>query len=97
MQQPTRIGRVDLMPEFFRYFPRRGGPMDDTFETEVLALLRPGGMLTADTIANNLNAPRWRVVRVLQALRDTGRAFGNRRGQWQISPGLRRPVRRSAR
>ncbi|WP_280482964.1 hypothetical protein [Nocardia farcinica] len=43
--------------------------MTSTLETDVLALLEPGGMLTADTIAHNLNTPRWRVSRVLHTLR----------------------------
>ncbi|WP_181697083.1 hypothetical protein [Nocardia sp. GTS18] len=93
MQQPTSTGRTDLMPEFFRRFRHRYGPMTDTLETDVLALLQPGGMLTADTIAHNLNAPKWRVARVLNALRDKGDAFRNRRGEWQISAGKRRPER----
>ncbi|MFI1235069.1 hypothetical protein [Nocardia salmonicida] len=70
--------------------------MASTLTTEVLALLRPGGMLTADTIALNLNAPKWRVVRVLNTLRDNGDAFQNRRAEWQITAGQRRPVRQGA-
>ncbi|MCA2207389.1 hypothetical protein [Nocardia rosealba] len=93
MQQLTNIGRTDLIPEFFRRFRHRYGPMTDTLETDVLALLQPGGMLTADTIAHNLNAPKWRVVRVLNTLRDKGDAFRNQRGEWQISAGKRRPER----
>ncbi|NKX86411.1 hypothetical protein [Nocardia coubleae] len=64
-----------------------------TLEDEVFDVLRPGGMLTADTIAHNLNAPKWRVVRVLNTLRDKGNAFRNRRGEWQLSAGKRRPER----
>lgn len=71
--------------------------MTRTLEAEVLALLRPGGMLSADTIALNLNAPRWRVVRILHAMRDNGDAFRNRRAEWQITAGQRRPPRQAAR
>ncbi|MFC9659611.1 hypothetical protein ACFVJ5_05185 [Nocardia sp. NPDC127606] len=71
--------------------------MTTTLESDVLALLRPGGLLTADTIAHNLNAPRWRVVRVLHTLRDNGDAFRNRRAEWQIAAGQRRPARQAAR
>ncbi|MFC9964001.1 hypothetical protein ACFVH4_07120 [Nocardia ignorata] len=91
MQQLSNIGRTDLIPEFFSRFRYRYGPMTDTLETDVLALLQPGGMLTADTIAHNLNAPKWRVARVLNTLRDKGDAFRNRRGEWQISAGKRHP------
>ena len=71
--------------------------MTTTLEADVIAILRPGGMPTADTIAHNLNAPRWRVVRVLHALRGNGDAFRNRRAQWQITAGQRRPAREAAR
>lgn len=71
--------------------------MTSTLETDVLALLEPGGMLTADTIAHNLNTPRWRVSRVLHTLRRNGDAFQNRQAQWQISTGQRRPQRQAAR
>ncbi|WP_410877448.1 hypothetical protein [Nocardia sp. A7] len=71
--------------------------MTSTLDADVLALLRPGGMLTADTIALNLNAPKWRVVRVLHALRNNGDAFQNRRAEWQIAAGQRRPARQAAR
>ncbi|WP_327109666.1 helix-turn-helix domain-containing protein [Nocardia sp. NBC_01730] len=71
--------------------------MTTTLEADVFALLRPGGLLTADTIALNLNAPRWRVVRVLHALRDNGDAFQNRQAKWQITVGQHRPQRQAAR
>ncbi|WP_063005546.1 hypothetical protein [Nocardia salmonicida] len=71
--------------------------MTSTLETDVLALLERGGMLTADTIAHNLNTPRWRVARRLHALRRKGDAFQNRRAQWQISAGQRRPQRQATR
>ncbi|MFC4375735.1 hypothetical protein ACFO5K_16665 [Nocardia halotolerans] len=71
--------------------------MTTSLEADVLAILRPGGMLTADTIALNLNAPKWRVVRVLHALRDNGDAFQNRRAEWQITAGQRRPARQGVR
>lgn len=73
--------------------PSSPGMTTNTLNADVLNVLRPGGMLTADTIAHNLNAPKWRVVRVLNALRDKGDAFRNRRGEWQISAGKRRPER----
>ncbi|MFD6453039.1 hypothetical protein ACFWF3_19860 [Nocardia sp. NPDC060220] len=71
--------------------------MTSTLETDVLALLERGGMLTADTIAHNLNTQRWRVSRVLHTLRHNGYAFHNRRAQWQISAGQRRPHRQATR
>ncbi|MGY0499498.1 hypothetical protein ACWZHB_13530 [Nocardia sp. FBN12] len=71
--------------------------MTSTLETNVLALLERGGMLTADTITYNLNSSRWRVSRVLHALHRNGDAFQNRRAQWQISAGQRRPRRQSTR
>ena len=71
--------------------------MTTTLESDVLAILRPGGLLTADTIALNLNAPKWRVVRVLHTLRDNGDACQNRRAEWQITAGQRRPARQGAR
>ncbi|WP_278262215.1 hypothetical protein [Nocardia sp. AG03] len=71
--------------------------MTNALEAEILALLRPGGILTADTIARNLNAPKWRVVRVLHALRETGDAFQNRHEAWQISASQRRPQRQATR
>ncbi|WP_410875564.1 hypothetical protein [Nocardia sp. A7] len=71
--------------------------MTTSLAADVLAILRPGGLLTADTIARNLNAPRWRVVRILHALRDNGDAFRNRRAEWQITAGQRRPARQAAR
>ncbi|MFI1239893.1 hypothetical protein [Nocardia salmonicida] len=71
--------------------------MTTSLEADVLAILRPGGLLTADTIAHNLNAPKWRVVRVLHTLRDNGDAFQNRRTEWQITAGQRRPPRQDAR
>lgn len=71
--------------------------MTNTLETDVLAMLERGGMLTADTIARNLNTPPWRVSRVLDTLRRNGDAFRNRRAQWQISAGQRRPRRQATR
>ncbi|MFD6393157.1 helix-turn-helix domain-containing protein [Nocardia sp. NPDC060259] len=71
--------------------------MTNTLEAEVLALLRLGGMLTAETIARNLDVPRWRVARVLHTLRTTGDAFRNRQQEWQITPGQRHPQRQAAR
>jgi DNA-binding IclR family transcriptional regulator len=71
--------------------------MTCTLETAILALLEPGGLLTADTIAHNLDAPRWRVSRVLHRLRRNGDAFQNRRAQWQISAEQRRPQRQATR
>ncbi|MEU4317540.1 hypothetical protein [Nocardia fluminea] len=69
--------------------------MTSTLETDVLALLERGGMLTADTIAHNLDTQRWRVSRVLDTLRRNGDAFQNRRAQWQVSAGQRRPQRQA--
>ncbi|WKG12852.1 hypothetical protein QX204_15800 [Nocardia sp. PE-7] len=71
--------------------------MTTTLDAEVLAILRPGGLLTADTIARNLNVSPWRVVRALHALRRNGDAFQNRQAEWQIAAGQRRPERQSAR
>ncbi|MFD3426845.1 helix-turn-helix domain-containing protein [Nocardia fluminea] len=69
--------------------------MTSTLEADVLAVLTPGGKLTADTIARNLNVPPWRVVRALHSLRRNGDAFRNRRAEWQITVGQRRPARQA--
>ncbi|MFD3426373.1 hypothetical protein [Nocardia fluminea] len=71
--------------------------MTTSLDADVLAILRPGGLLTADTIARNLNAPPWRVVRALHVLRRNGDAFENRRAEWQSTAEQRRPGRQSAR
>ncbi|WP_410875719.1 hypothetical protein [Nocardia sp. A7] len=71
--------------------------MTSTIEARVLAVLRPGGLLTADTIAHNLNVPLWRVVRALDSLCRNGDAFKNRRAEWQIPAGQRHPDRQAAR
>lgn len=67
-----------------------------TIEADVLAILRPGGLLTADTIAYNLELAPWRVRRALDTLRRSGDAFQNRRAAWQISTRQRCPDRRTA-
>ncbi|GEM29740.1 hypothetical protein NN3_07470 [Nocardia neocaledoniensis NBRC 108232] len=71
--------------------------MTNTLEFEILAVLRPGGMLTADTIARNLSVPKWRVMRALRALREDGAAFCNRCDQWQVSVEQHRPQRQADR
>ncbi|MFD4351427.1 hypothetical protein ACFWPX_02650 [Nocardia sp. NPDC058518] len=71
--------------------------MTTTLDTDVLAILKPGGLLTADTIARNLDVPPWRVVRALHVLRRNGDAFQNRQAEWQITAGQHRPERQSAR
>ncbi|WP_410875138.1 helix-turn-helix domain-containing protein [Nocardia sp. A7] len=54
-------------------------------EQRVLDVLVPGGLLTADTIARNLNMSRWRVARALNSLRRNGDAFRNRHAQWRVT------------
>lgn len=71
--------------------------MTNSLETDILALLEPGGMLTADTIARNLNTPKWRVVRALHTLRDNRTAFQNTQAQWQIAASKSRPLRQATR
>lgn len=71
--------------------------MTTTLETDVFALLAPGGLITADTIAHNLAVPRWKVRRALEELRRRGDAFQNRRAEWQVSAGQRRPMRQARR
>ncbi|MFE9784985.1 hypothetical protein ACFYO7_06340 [Nocardia salmonicida] len=71
--------------------------MTSTLEADVLAVLTPGGKLTTDTIARNLNMPPWRVARALHSLSRNGDAFRNRRAEWQITAGQRRPARQAAR
>ncbi|APE36436.1 hypothetical protein BOX37_23690 [Nocardia mangyaensis] len=71
--------------------------MTSILEADVLAVLTPGGKLTTDTIARNLNAPKWRVVRALHSLRRNGDAFRNQQAEWQITAGQRRPPRQAAR
>ncbi|MFF5033123.1 helix-turn-helix domain-containing protein [Nocardia salmonicida] len=66
-------------------------------EQQVLAVLVPGGLLTADTIARNLNVPPRRVARALNSLRRNGDAFRNRHSEWQITAGQGRTERRVAR
>lgn len=68
-----------------------------TIETTVLAVLRPGGLLTADQIARSANTPKWRTQRALQSLCRAGKCFRNRNNQWQVSPRDRRPSRQAAR
>lgn len=63
--------------------------MTNTLEADVLALLAPGGVLTADTIARNLGVPKHRVVRALHTLRDNGHTFQNQRAAWQVLAGQR--------
>lgn len=45
-------------------------------EQQVLDVLAPGGLLTADTIARNLNMSPWRVARALNSLRRNVTPFG---------------------
>ncbi|MGW6697532.1 hypothetical protein [Nocardia sp. NPDC055049] len=71
--------------------------MTTTLETDVLDLLRPGGQLTVDTIAHNLTVAPWRAARALEALRHKGDVFRNRRAEWQVSVGKRRPTRQASR
>ncbi|MFG2442654.1 hypothetical protein ACGFQG_07260 [Nocardia fluminea] len=71
--------------------------MKTSLGADILAILGPGGLLTADTIARNLNVPPWRVVRALHVLRRNGEVFENRRAEWQSAAGQRRPERQSAR
>lgn len=52
-------------------------------ETEVLAALRPGGMLTLDTIAANIHRPKWLVRRAAGSLRRQALVWENKAGQWQ--------------
>ncbi|MEU4811833.1 hypothetical protein AB0H20_21730 [Nocardia fluminea] len=56
-------------------------------EQRVLDILAPGGLLTADTIARNLEISPWRVTRVLNSLRRNGNAFRNRHAQWRVTVG----------
>lgn len=71
--------------------------MATALEDDVLAILRPGGLLTVDTIAQSLELSQWRVARALNALRRNGNAFQNRQSQWQLSAGQQRPGRRAER
>ena len=71
--------------------------MTTTLEADVLALLTPGGQLTANTIARNLNVPHWRVARALHSLRRNGDAFRNQQAEWQVTAGQPRSERQGAR
>jgi hypothetical protein len=53
-------------------------------ESAVLDALRPGGMLTLDTIAANISKPKWLVRRAAGSLRRQALAWENKAGQWQI-------------
>lgn len=53
-------------------------------ETEVLEVLRPGGMLTLDTIAETIRKPKWLVRKAAGSLRRQALAWENKAGQWQI-------------
>lgn len=71
--------------------------MATALEDDVLAILRPGGLLTVDTIAQSLKLSPWRVSRALNTLRRNGDAFQNHQSQWQLSAGQQRPGRRGKR
>ncbi|MFE5476228.1 hypothetical protein ACFQ9R_11020 [Nocardia sp. NPDC056541] len=66
-------------------------------EQQVLDVLAPGGLLTADTIARNLNMSPWRVARALNSLRRNGDAFRNQHAQWRVTVGQPLPERQSSR
>lgn len=57
-------------------------------ESEVLDALRPGGMLTLETIATNIRKPKWLVRRAADSLRRQALVWENRAGQWQIYRGV---------
>ncbi|MFI1234592.1 hypothetical protein [Nocardia salmonicida] len=65
-------------------------------EQRVLDVLAPGGLLTADTIARNLNMSPWRVARALNSLRRNGDAFRNRHAQWRATVGQCRSERQGS-
>lgn len=56
-------------------------------ESQILDVLRPGGMLTLDRIATLVHRPKWLVRRATSSLRRQTLAFENRAGQWQAYRG----------
>ncbi|MFC9660861.1 hypothetical protein ACFVJ5_11540 [Nocardia sp. NPDC127606] len=56
-------------------------------EIEILAALRPGGMLTLETMTKTIGRPKWVVRRAAKSLRRQALASENRAGQWEISGG----------
>jgi DNA-binding IclR family transcriptional regulator len=54
-----------------------------SLESEVLAALRPGGMLTLSAIAKATGKPKWLVRRAANSLRRQSLAWENKRSQWQ--------------
>lgn len=52
-------------------------------EVQVLEVLRPGGALTLDALANAIGKPKWLVRRAATSLRKQTLAWENRAGQWQ--------------
>ncbi|MFD4458753.1 hypothetical protein [Nocardia sp. NPDC058480] len=60
--------------------------MSITLETEILAALKSGGMLTISTIALNVKVTEWQVRRAAIKLQRKDFAFKNRHDEWQITP-----------